>query len=240
MSEFLLWWNEQAKISRWVIATSVLVPVAVKLNFLSVQNIYWDVREIFLKFRLWRMFSALFITTVNYGYIFEVYMRYKYLMGLERVTFAGRQNDFIWCLLIIVSLLNFGNIFAKQPFLWDSFSMAIVYLWCRNNSNEMVSFMFSIQVPALWLPLLMFAVQFLIEQKVWGPILGILSGHLYFYLSTTKELKSLLESPLWLKNIFHRFSKIGKMERPHGNKSSSETKKSYGYNPYSGKAHKLD
>lgn len=238
MSEFLLWWNEQAKVSRWVVAASVIVPVAVKLNILSVQYIYWDFREVFLKLRLWRMIAPLFITTVNYGYVFEVYMRYKYLMGLERTTFAGRQNDFIYCLFIIIALLNIGNILAKQPFLWDSFSMAIVYLWCRNNGDEMVSFMFSIQVPALWLPLLMFAVQFVIEQKVWGPVLGILAGHFYFYLSTTKDMKSLLESPLWLKNVLHRISRIGKKDnRQRGGKQET---KSYGYNPYSGKAHKLD
>lgn len=65
--------------------------------------------------------------------------------------------------------------------------MAIIYVWSQYNKTVTVNFMFGIRFPAVFLPLVMAGFEFLLGGDFVGVILGIVVGHVYYFV---KEIYS--------------------------------------------------
>ena len=125
---------------------------------------------------------------------------------LETGIFAGRPADyafllgFIWICAVIVGL--FMNIMV----LMDPLVLAVLYIWCQLNKDTIVTFWFGTQFKAMYLPWVLFAFNLIIANGGVMELIGILIGHLYFFLMFTYPQDfggpSLLSTPQFLHNWF--------------------------------------
>lgn len=97
--------------------------------------------------------------------------------------------------------------------LWQPFSMAIVYLWSQHNRDAIVTFLFGLKFRALYLPLVLGVVEFLSTADVYSPLMGILVGHVYYFLSVVQVQKdprwrTRLQAPQWMQRIMPKYLPI--------------------------------
>eukprot|EP01102_Stenamoeba_stenopodia_P002137 TRINITY_DN11900_c0_g1_i2.p2 TRINITY_DN11900_c0_g1~~TRINITY_DN11900_c0_g1_i2.p2 ORF type:complete len:132 (+),score=21.15 TRINITY_DN11900_c0_g1_i2:364-759(+) len=90
-------------------------------------------------------------------------------------------------------------------FLAPSLAFMMVYVCCRRNKNVRMSFfgMFSFSAPLL--PWIIVSFGLLFERNVAYHVMGLIPGHLYFYLEDIYPLFSsrrLLKTPQILKQMF--------------------------------------
>ena len=90
------------------------------------------------------------------------------------------------------------------PFLMDPMVLSILYVWCQLNKDTIVNFWFGTQFKAMYLPWVLFGFNMIIAGGGFMELIGILIGHLYFFLMFTYPQDfggpSLLSTP----QIFYR------------------------------------
>jgi hypothetical protein len=92
--------------------------------------------------------------------------------------------------------------------------MTIIYLWSKHNSQVIVNFMFGIKFPAMYLPLVLGLMDFVMAGDLYGPLVGILVGHAYYFLSEIYVRKdprwrTRLQAPGWLKGMVPKHQPLG-------------------------------
>lgn len=95
--------------------------------------------------------------------------------------------------------------------LWESLSMVIVYVWSQHNRNVIVNFMFGFKFPALYLPAVLGLLEFLLAGDFYGPLVGILVGHTFYFLSEVyvqqnPQWRARLRAPRLLYNLIPNYS----------------------------------
>lgn len=121
------------------------------------------------------------IANVNLGFIFSLYFRYQYSMYLETLQFAGQPADYLWFLLMNITLLSLMNAYMGLSVMWEGFSMAIVHVWSQYNKAVTVNFMFGLKFPAVYLPGVMAIYSLVMGGDVLGTIMGIFVGHFFYF-----------------------------------------------------------
>lgn len=83
----------------------------------------------------------------------------------------------------------------------DQMVISVIYVWCQLNKEVIVSFWFGLRFKAMYLPWVLLVVDIIISNPVYA-IVGILVGHLYFFLKFTypQELggRAFLETPSFM------------------------------------------
>lgn len=84
----------------------------------------------------------------------------------------------------------------------DSLVMTVLYIWCQLNKEVVVNFWFGTSFKAMYLPWVLFAFNFIINGRGMLDIIGIIIGHLFFFLSYQYPLEfngaTLLRTPPFL------------------------------------------
>lgn len=107
-------------------------------------------------------------------------------MFLEQHTFAGRTADFVWMVLLGAFALLPLPLIAPAlglPFFAGSLVFMLLYLWSRENPNANTSIMGMIKMKAFYLPWGMMALEALMGGSVVPDLLGVVVGHLYYFLT---------------------------------------------------------
>lgn len=88
----------------------------------------------------------------------------------------------------------------------DPMVLSVLYVWCQLNKDTIVSFWFGTQFKAMYLPWVLLAFNMIISGGGVMELVGILVGHLYFFLmfKYPQELggPNLLQTPSILKQWF--------------------------------------
>lgn len=89
--------------------------------------------------------------------------------------------------------------------LMDPMVLSVLYIWCQLNKDMIVRFWFGTQFKAVYLPWVLLVMDLVLSDSGLFPLIGIIVGHLYFFLKFKypQELggPALLETP----NIFKRY-----------------------------------
>lgn len=84
--------------------------------------------------------------------------------------------------------------------------LSVLYIWCQLNKEAIVSFWFGTRFKAMYLPWVLLAFNVVMGGGGIMELLGILVGHLYYFLmfKYPQELggPALLQTPAFLKRIF--------------------------------------
>ena len=91
---------------------------------------------------------------------------------LETGVFVGRPADFLFMLIFnyicsaIVSLSLWYLWSQWSPHMMEPMVMSILYIWCQINKESIVQFLYGTQLPAVYLPWVLFGIKFIIFREI--------------------------------------------------------------------------
>lgn len=137
------------------------------------------------------------------NYAFFLYMLYSNSLRYEMNPFStgggGTSPDYLYMLLFsMVVLLTAAAVFSLGV-LSDSLLYVIMYCWSRRNPDDQVS-MFGFKLKGMYLPWVYIAIRVLMGGDIIMPLLGIFTGHVYYFLVETLPVThnlTLLSTPVF-------------------------------------------
>lgn len=184
----LAWYQEVPIISRIYITAAIAVTIACYLEIVSPLTLYYNSDLIMQKGQYWRLISSfLFFGTFSLDFIFHIYFVTRYSRLLEEGLFRGRTADFLFMFIFggvfLLLLTTLCESFARIKFLGHPLSFMMVYLWSRDPENVHVRMSFFVlQFNAPVLPWVMLTFSLLLGNPVETDLLGIIAGHVYYFL----------------------------------------------------------
>jgi len=125
---------------------------------------------------------------------------------LETGVFATRPADYLLLLLFNWVMCLIAGIFMNMLVLMDPMVLSVLYIWCNLNKDTIVSFWFGTQFKAMYLPWVLFGFNLILSGGGMSELIGILVGHLYFFLKFEYPAQhggpSLLTTPAFLESYF--------------------------------------
>jgi len=231
-NDFAVWYRSVPEISRYWFTATVVLPLLGRLGLFSP---YWMVLEytLFLKkFQIWRPITALFYYPISpstgFHYLIMLYFLYSYSTRLESGIFDGRPADYLFMLIFNWICVTIIALFAEIYVLLEPMVLSVLYVWCQCNKDTIVQFWFGTQFKAMYLPWVLVAFNMIIRGGGINELIGILVGHLYFFLMFKYPQdfggRSFLQTPSFLYNWFptrrggvHGFGAAPTNRRPAAN-----------------------
>lgn len=150
--------------------------------------------------------------TPNTGFHFllNCYFLYNYSLRLETDHFKSTPGDYFFllifnwvcCTLIglffslpvritytnspftrtLETILKHFFLFPVLQLLMDPMILSVLYIWCQLNKDVVVNFWFGTRFKAMYLPWVLLAFNLVLSSGSTYSLIGILVGHLYFFL----------------------------------------------------------
>ena len=119
---------------------------------------------------------------LNLFFIFFFFSRYS--KALESFSFQGRGFEYLYLLLTGNSLLLLMKLFVREAtFLGSGLTFMVVYIWGKKNAQQQINLVNLIHIKGSSLPLILMTSSWFLRQKTLkSDIMGVIAGHLYFYL----------------------------------------------------------
>ena len=132
-----------------------------------------------------RLFSHLFyFGETGIKSIFYIFFFSRYSKALESFSFQGRGMEYLYLLLTGNSLLLLMKLFVREAtFLGPGITFMVVYIWGKKNAQQQINLVNLIHIKGSSLPLILMVSSWFLRQKTLkSDIMGVIAGHLYFYL----------------------------------------------------------
>ncbi|KFM74347.1 Derlin-1, partial [Stegodyphus mimosarum] len=196
--------------TRYWFSLSIFFPLLGRFGLVNPMHLILDYSSFIHRFQIWRPVTAVFFYPLGpnsaFSYLMNLYFLYNYSVRLETGLFAGRPADYLFLLLFNWITLVVSGLMLNLWLLMDPMILSILYIWCQFNKDTIVNFWFGTQFKAIYLPWILFAFNFIMAGGGFNHILGILVGHLYYFLMYTYPLNyggsSLLQTPQILYDYF--------------------------------------
>ncbi|KAI5159896.1 Derlin-2/3 [Nematocida ausubeli] len=192
-------------VSRILFTISIGLTALTYLNVISAYNLIYSFAHI-KKLELWRIITAFFYwgpptldTVVHHFFML------KYCIMMEET--GSNPAEFLYMIIIGMAQILVAASVLGLSRLSNVLSTYIIYVWSRKNPLIIVQYMGLFNLPAYYIPWIMFIFSYLAEKSLpTNDLVGILAGHVYFYFKTvytkTNPGKDPLATPEILKNIF--------------------------------------
>lgn len=189
----------------------MLTTVAVQFQILPIPLIALLYQQVFYRFEIWRLITNFFFLgpfSINFG--IRLLMIARYGVQLENGPFQRRTADFFWMMIFgSLSLLVLSAIpFFESYFLGVSLVFMLLYLWSREFPNANINIYGLVNLKAFYLPWAMLALDVIFGSKIVPDLLGIIAGHLYYFLTVLHPLaggRNILKTPLWMHKLVARW-----------------------------------
>ncbi|KAG5041622.1 hypothetical protein JHK85_014098 [Glycine max] len=150
----------------------------------------------------WRLFTNLFFLgpfSINFG--IRLLMIVRYGVQLEKGPFDRRTADFLWMMIFgAFALLVLSAIpIFWSPFLAVPLVFMLLYVWSREFPNAQINIYGLVALKAFYLPWAMLALDIIFGSPLIPDLLGIIAGHLYYFLTVLHPLaggKNILKTPI--------------------------------------------
>jgi len=203
------WFKSLPLFTRYWFGGTILFTLLGRFGLLQPAWLVLYLEPLIHRFQIWRPITALFYYPLSpqtgFHFLINLYFLYNYSLRLETGIFDGRPADyffmlvFAWICSVVVAL---G---MEIYYFMDIMVMSILYIWCQLNKDVQVSFWFGTKFKAVALPWVLFAFNFIINRRGFDELMGILIGHLYYFLEFRYSQDfggpRLLSTP----RIFHRW-----------------------------------
>uniref|UniRef100_A0A7S0Y8K7 Derlin n=1 Tax=Polytomella parva TaxID=51329 RepID=A0A7S0Y8K7_9CHLO len=177
------WYKQLPIVTRTYVTLASLVTVGIALDLISEYNIYFYAPLIYEEHEYWRFFTNfLFFGKLGPDFLFHMFFLIKYSKSLEEESFRGRSADFLWMLTLGALLLTAMAHVAPVQFLGSSLTFMMVYVWSRRHRYVSLSFLGVFTFTAPYLPWVLLAFGAVVGSSPVSDILGLITGHLYYYL----------------------------------------------------------
>jgi len=204
------WFKSLPFFTRYWFGGTVLFTLLGRFGLLPASWLVLAWEPIWYKFQIWRPISAIFFYPLTpqtgFHFLINLYFLYNYSLRLETGIFAGRPADYAFMLGFVWLCSTIVALFMNIMFLMDLLVLSVLYVWCQLNKDTIVNFWFGTQFKAMYLPWVLFAFKAIIANGGVMELIGILVGHLYFFLMFKYPQDfggaSLLSTPQFLYDLF--------------------------------------
>ncbi|MCL7031840.1 hypothetical protein MKW94_023104 [Papaver nudicaule] len=163
------------------------------------------------RFQVWRLVTNFFFLgkfSINFG--IRLLMIARYGVQLEKGPYERRTADFLWMMIFgSLSLLVLSIIPPfRSYFLGVSLVFMLLYVWSREFPTAQISLYGLVTLKAFYLPWAMLCMDVIFGSPLMPDLLGIIAGHLYYFLTVLHPLASgrqLLKTPNWVHKIVARW-----------------------------------
>ncbi|RWR87436.1 hypothetical protein CKAN_01637700 [Cinnamomum micranthum f. kanehirae] len=185
----------------------LLITSAFYLELYNPEVIYLSYSLVLKRLQVWRLITNFFfLAPFSFRFAMRLLMIARYWVLLEKGAFDKRTADFLW--MIIFGALSLLVIAAIPP-LWSPFMgvslvFMLVYVWSREVPNAQISIYGVVTIKGFYLPWAFLALDLIFGAPLKPDILGIVAGHLYYFLSVLHPLaggRNLLKTPLWVHKL---------------------------------------
>lgn len=209
MSDLGDWFRSVPFFTRYWLALTVGFTLAGRIGIFRPHTMIL-LYEPLTRFQIWRLFTCLFYYPLSPGsgfhFLINLYFLYNYSSRLETDQYSGKPADYFFMLIFNWICCVIVGLIAEIPLLLDPMVLSILYIWCQLNKDVIVNFWFGTRFKAMYLPWVLLAFNMIISGGGLYEIIGILIGHLYFFLmfKYPQELGGpvLLQTPSILKEWF--------------------------------------
>jgi hypothetical protein len=162
----------------------------------------FDFKSIIFGLQIWRIFTPfLFIGKLDIYYPLTLQFIWQHMSQLEKLNY-NKPEEFLVMLsfggLALISIYTILGISTK--FLGHNLGTYLVYIWARVFEGMDVNFMDILTLKAEMLPWFFCAQSLILDGQIpFADLIGILAGHLYYYLNG----KKILVAPSFLKKWFN-------------------------------------
>ncbi|XP_021276526.1 derlin-1 [Herrania umbratica] len=219
----------------------LLATAAFELKLYNIMHIALIYEYVFKHFQVWRLVTNFFFLgnfSINFG--IRVLMIARYGVQLEKGPFERRTADFLWMMIFgALSLLVLSAIpIFRSGFLGVSLVFMLLYVWSREFPNAQINIYGLVRLKAFYLPWAMLALDAIFGSSPIPDLLGIIAGHLYYFLTVLHPLatgKVILKTPMWVHKLVSRW-RIGAPTQPS---SRAQPDRSTGV-AFSGRSNRLN
>ncbi|KAJ4708560.1 Derlin [Melia azedarach] len=204
-------YNSLPPISKVYGTLCVAVTTACQLRLLDPSILALEYELVFSYLQVWRLITNFFFLgtfSINFG--IRLLMIARYGVNLEKGPFERRTADFLWMMIFgALSLLVLSAIpIFRSYFLGISLVFMLVYVWSREFPNAQINIYGLVQLKAFYLPWAMLTLDVIFGSPLIPDLLGIIAGHLYYFLTVLHPLatgKNLLKTPKWVHKLVARW-----------------------------------
>ena len=187
-------WNKTPPMTQVYIASSMCITL---LSFLLNKNkwpdfLHFDWGSIFTG-QVWRLYTAfLFFGQLDMFYPLTMQFVWQHMAQLEKLNYSKPEEFLVMLLFGAGTLITLYSLLGiSMKFLGHNLATFLVYIWSRVFEGSDVNFMDLLTLKAEMLPWFFCAQTFLLEREVpLADLIGIVVGHIYYYLKQKKVLKA--------------------------------------------------
>ncbi|XP_059634883.1 derlin-1-like [Cornus florida] len=220
MSSPAQFYNSLPPISKAYGTLCLLATTAYQIGLYQPAHIALIYELVFSRFQVWRLITNFFFLgkfSINFG--IRLLMIARYGVQLENGPFERRTADFLWMVIFgALSLLVLSAIpLLWSPFLGISLVFMLLYVWSREFPNANINIYGLVTLKAFYLPWAMLALDVIFGSPLLPDLLGIIAGHLYYFLTVLHPLaggKNMLKTPMWVHKLVSRLT-IGAPTNSH-------------------------
>ncbi|XP_022145089.1 derlin-1 [Momordica charantia] len=211
MSSPAEYYNSLPPISKGYGTLCLLATTAFQLGLYGPVHIALIHGLVFKHFQVWRLFTNfLFLGKFSINFGIRLLMIARYGVQLENGPFQRRTADFLWMMIFgALTLLVLSAIpIFWSPFLGISLVFMLLYVWSREFPNAQINLYGLVTLKAFYLPWAMLALDVIFGSPLVPDLLGILAGHLYYFLTVLHPLaggKNILRTPFWVHRLVSRW-----------------------------------
>lgn len=180
------WFNGIPFITRCWFAGTIALSLLGRIGLINGMYLILDFDLIFWHFQIWRPVTALFFYPITpqtgFHFLINLYFMYTYSTRLETGIFDGRPGDYLFMLTFCWLVTVILGFIVDMVLLMDPMVMVVMYVWCQLNKDQIVTFWFGSQFKAMYMPWVLLIFNMILRGRWLLELVGILVGHLYFFL----------------------------------------------------------
>lgn len=135
----------------------------------------------------------------GFHFMLNCFFLYNYSLRLETEHYKQSPADYLFLLAFNWLCCVVVGVIVEFPLLMDPMILSVLYVWCQLNRDTIVTFWFGTRFKAMYLPWVLLAFNAILSNGGMFSVVGIVVGHLYFFLKfkMPQELgyASYLETP---------------------------------------------
>jgi Derlin-2/3 len=198
------------RVTRTWLTAATLFTLACGLGFVPFGAVLLDWDRVLRKYEIWRPLTASFLLgPLGLNFLFDLVFLYRFSKSLETGVFMGSSAEYTWMLVVIEFFLCLASmVLVPLPILGRCLMMAIMHVWSRKFPRERVH-IFVFAVPAAYLSFALLAINTLLAGRLDIPgIVGVLSGHLFYFLDAIypslhgHQRAGITKTPSWMYRLF--------------------------------------
>ncbi|ODN03098.1 Derlin-2 [Orchesella cincta] len=194
-------------VTRIFITATILVTLASHFELVSPYDLYLNPALILERHQYWRILTSfLFAGPITFGTVFNLLFMYRYSRILEE-HYVQRTSEYCVMVIFLTTVVFILSArFTDMIFLNNSFTHAILYIWCRRNPMTRVAILGLFTFHAHFVPFVLLGLTILTGGPLSSDVVSIAAGHTYYFLEDVFPRQRggfrILKIPQFLRTLF--------------------------------------